>query len=60
MPGWMERYRNCLQTAGMTVEEGMNGAVGADFLAIKRQVALLIALREAGALKGVKPVWADD
>lgn len=57
----MERYRTCVQTGGWTVEEGMNSSCELPWaLAIKRQVAMLIALREAGALKGVKSVWGEE
>ena len=59
MPAWMERYRTCFQTGGHTVEEGMNrnGRLLSDRweASIKSQVAMLIALREQGALKDVKP-----
>lgn len=57
MPAWMERYRTCFQTGGMTVEEGMNRS---EAHAIKQQVAMLIALREQGALKHVRPVWLEE
>lgn len=63
MPAWMERYRTCFQTSGITVEEGMNRpTLGADSRvdAIKQQVAMLIALREQGALKHVRPVWLEE
>ena len=57
MPLWMERYRTRVQTGGWTVEEGMNDphTVNPATFAIKRQVAMLIALREQGYLKHVKP-----
>ena len=65
MPDWMERYRTCFQTGGCTVEEGMNrlmppGRDGSQAHTIKQQVAMLIALREQGALKHVKPAWAEE
>ena len=59
MPAWMERYRTCFQTGGMTVEEGMNRFPQSSS-AIKQQVAMLIALREQGALKHVRPAWAEE
>ena len=63
MPGWMERYRLYLQTDGNGAEACMNDLRGGDRNAlatsIKHQVALLIALREAGELAKVKPsAWA--
>ena len=62
MPPWMERYRLYLQTEGNQVETCMNtfrgGAVPILSTSVKHQVALLIALREAGELRLTKP--ADD
>ena len=52
MPGWMERYRPMIYAEGELIERWMNGrAVGSPVAeSVRRQVALLIALREAGEL----------
>lgn len=56
MPSWMERYRSLSMTDGELVEKWMNASGNdARIVGVKRQVALLIALREAGELAHSKP-----
>lgn len=57
MPRWMERYRTLIHTEGNLAEHCMNRGGEFDLVAysVKRQVALLIALRDAGELKHSKP-----
>jgi hypothetical protein len=53
----MERYRTLIHTEGNLAEHCMNRGGEFDLVAysVKRQVALLIALRDAGELKHSKP-----
>ena len=57
MPLWMRRYRVYFKTEGRLVEDCMNRGGEQDRVAfsVKTQVALLIALRDAGELKAVNP-----
>ena len=57
IPVWMSRYRIFFKTEGRQVEDCMNR--GGEFdrvsFSVKAQVAMLIALREAGELRVAKP-----
>jgi len=57
----MERYRALIHSEGRMVEECMNRGGESDLVAysVKRQVALLIALRDAGELVKVRPTDAS-
>ena len=52
MPSWMEPYRSLIRSEGEMVETMMNGTQRpvSQVQLVRSQVALLIALREAGEL----------